>query len=228
MLIFYNFRLSQSSSNPQGRHVCRIIVHQFASPSWKTINQQDLLKFIIKLRRLCQIAYAVLVISIPAYAFNDIYGLSTDPFIQTIVKIVDCVIEVESFSGTPRQLHPAYTNPPKQSPQYHGLIHIIKFMRQKSLLPAVWKILTMTELRSLAFKVRRKRFKIEPFCLPPDESVQDEGEEKRIAKREEEEKEKEEGEALGIQDTGYLVDSMRRMEVSKHLNPKPNINSIEF
>lgn len=157
----------------QSKHVARIVINQFASLKWQPENIKPMLIFMTKLKRLVQTSSAVLFITIPAYAFDDFNYLSSHPTVRLIEHISDCVIEVESFSGSPRELHSSYTNPPPSSPQYHGLIHLIKLPCLKSLVGAICRTLSPGQMRSLAFRVRRKRFAIEVFHLPPDEGIED-------------------------------------------------------
>jgi elongator complex protein 4 len=49
---------------------------------------------------------------------------------------------------------------------YHGLIHPHTLFRVDSLVETTR--LNNVERHSLGFKLRRKRFEIEPFVLPPD------------------------------------------------------------
>ncbi len=53
---------------------------------------------------------------------------------------------------------------------YHGLIHVHSIFSNDAAKPSTR--LSTVELNSLGFKVRRKRFLIEPFTLPPEEEDQ--------------------------------------------------------
>ena len=44
--------------------------------------------------------YAVMVVTIPAYLFDDFNNHSVNPYIRRLEFAVDAVIEIESFVGT--------------------------------------------------------------------------------------------------------------------------------
>ena len=106
--------------------------------------------------------------TIPAYLFEDFYKVRSSFEISSIERICDSVIEIESFQGTPRTLPDAYLS---HQPPYHGLIHPIKLPALKKYIPAALRKYSSIQLRSLAFRVRRKRFQIELFYLPPEDET---------------------------------------------------------
>ena len=65
----------------------------------------------------------------------------------------------------------------KYTSDYHGLLHAHTLFPSDSGSPSTR--LSSVELNSLAFKVRRKRFQIEQFTLPPEEEEEVEEKKKR-------------------------------------------------
>jgi elongator complex protein 4 len=58
-------------------------------------------------------------------------------------------------------MNPAYTS------DYHGLVHPLSLFQVESLIQTTR--MPTVKLHSLGFKVRRKRFQIETFTLPPED-----------------------------------------------------------
>jgi len=65
------------------------------------------------------------------------------------------LIELESFAGSERETHPAFK-------EYSGLLHLHKMSALNTL------AVHMPDTTDLAFKLRRKKFVIEKFHLPPE------------------------------------------------------------
>lgn len=103
-----------------------------------------------------------MVFTIPAYLYNDFHNLNTCSLIRKAEHAADAVIEVESFEGSPAPLDAKYSS------DYHGLLHVAKLFRVESTMMATR--LSNLQLHSLGFKVRRKRFLIESFTLPPEDA----------------------------------------------------------
>jgi elongator complex protein 4 len=99
--------------------------------------------------------------------------MNSNPFIRAVEILSDAVVEVESFAGTPRKLNPAYTISTPLAPAYHGLIHPIKAYGRRMRVPSVFKTLEASQMRSLAFRCRRKRVTIETFHLPPEDGEEE-------------------------------------------------------
>ncbi len=112
------------------------------------------LKFII-----AQDGATVCFISIPAYLYGDYEGVHTDPLIRSIEHLADSVFELESFSGSVRQVDQKYTS------DYSGLLHVSKVAQLASGQPHTR--MNSVDLHGLGFKVRRKRFEVEAFLPPP-------------------------------------------------------------
>ncbi|KAJ3088060.1 Elongator subunit elp4 [Quaeritorhiza haematococci] len=148
----------------------RYIDRFWANVALTSITQiQILYRFLAKLRALVRNASACCFVTVPAHLYGDHYQVRSHHIIRRLEYLADAVVEIESFAGSPRQLHPAYTNPSPGTPPYHGLIHPIKLPSIRCLVPASYRSLSETQLRSLAFRVRRKRFAIETFHLPPED-----------------------------------------------------------
>ena len=73
-----------------------------------------------------------------------------------IRNLVDYAIELESFAGSERETNPAFK-------EYNGLLHFRKMSAINSL--------ALFQHSDLAFKLRRKKFVIEKFHLPPGKQL---------------------------------------------------------
>ncbi|KAJ3105455.1 Elongator subunit elp4 [Phlyctochytrium planicorne] len=147
------------------RSFLRIAISAVGSPFWGTdagsleaLN--ELYRFITSLRALLKNIYGVCVITLPGHLYNDAHGVSSSYAIKRLYHACDGVLEVESFSGSSRIFPPEYTT------DYHGLLHVHRLPTPNSLTSGT--PLSMSDLHSLAFKVRRKRFTVETFQLPPE------------------------------------------------------------
>jgi elongator complex protein 4 len=147
---------------PGKKNVLRIGINAIGSPLWgdQDEKQKYLYRFLHRLRSVIRSKAVTVFITIPAYLFDD-YKITPQAGIQRIQHIVDAVVEVESFAGSPNPINEKYTS------DYNGLIHPIHLFQQESLTGS--SRLSNLQLHSLGFKVRRKRFSIEQFTLPPDD-----------------------------------------------------------
>lgn len=66
--------------------------------------------------------------------------------------------------GSPREMNPLYTS------DYTGLVHPIRLPRWHSV--TINSRISPLDLKSLGFKVQRKKFTIETFHLPPEDQAQ--------------------------------------------------------
>ncbi|CAG8583614.1 6761_t:CDS:2, partial [Diversispora eburnea] len=155
-----NFRSVVSTQGIEQRNILRIGIHSIASPSWQSNSPQDIFIFFHALRSLLRFSYSSAVITIPAYLYGS--------FIRRIEHISDAVIELESFAGSSATVNSAY------SAEYHGLFHVHKLPSINSLIPPSIKLSILagngTE-NNLGFKLRRKKFSIETFHLPPEGGI---------------------------------------------------------
>ncbi|KAJ3213969.1 Elongator subunit elp4 [Clydaea vesicula] len=163
-----NFSLKAPPVNGVKR-ILKVVIQSIGTPFWNPSNEQSHFKFLYKLKLLLSQVAACCMISIPAYLYNDHYQIKSQSKIRSIERFCDAVLELESFEGSPRELHPAYTTSTPLQPAYHGLLHPLKLFNQNTLIPATLRNLDHSQLRSLAFRVRRKKFTIETFHLPPEE-----------------------------------------------------------
>ena len=113
------------------------------------------------MKKLARNKFCVITITIPAYLYQDFSSRSVHRVIRRAEHAADAVIEVESFAGSVNPIDEKYRS------DYHGLIHPVKLFYVNSLLPSCR--MKKIDLHSLGFKVRRKRFSIETFTLPPEE-----------------------------------------------------------
>ncbi|KAG2230731.1 hypothetical protein INT48_004784 [Thamnidium elegans] len=144
------------------RNALRVAIHSLASPSWQSKSPHDLFKFCHALRGLLRFSFGTAVITVPAYLYDEVPHV-----MKRIEHMVDAVIEIESFAGDPVHNEAAYTQ------NYHGFFHVHKLPVLNSLLPPSTKlsVLSAGGSNDLAFKLRRKRFAIETFHLPPEGGV---------------------------------------------------------
>ncbi|KAH9251311.1 hypothetical protein BSLG_000789 [Batrachochytrium salamandrivorans] len=163
-------RCSSIATNPsKPPTLLRIGIRSFASPEWTVTSDsrtppriQDACIFLHALKATLRNTLAVCIVTVPAHLYDDFYGIRAEPLVRRLEHIADAVVEIESFSGSPRPVNALYAS------EYHGLIHshrtfCINSHKEISRFSPV-------ELHSLAFKVRRKRFSIETFTLPPEDA----------------------------------------------------------
>ncbi|KAJ3036058.1 Elongator subunit elp4 [Rhizophlyctis rosea] len=155
------FSLTSPSPSSSPRPFLIIAIHSIASPFWpSSSNPHAITLFLHRLKLLLRTTSASCILTLPAHLYGDFHALRSVPFIRRIEHTCDAVIEVESFAGSPSPINPLYTS------DYSGLFHPRKLPRLATLNHS--SRLTDIELKSLGFKVRRKRFSIETFHLPPE------------------------------------------------------------
>jgi len=144
------------SQQKDEKNILRISVQSLGSPLWSENGglrlsgegyDQSLIQFFVSLRAKLRSTLAVGMITLPTYLFHD------HAFVRRIERLADYVIRLESFAGSDK--NPAFK-------EYHGLLHLVQVPRLNSLVPA------QAETPDLAFKLKRKKFTIERFHLPPD------------------------------------------------------------
>ncbi|CAO3648976.1 unnamed protein product [Cunninghamella blakesleeana] len=162
--VIVNGNFSSAIPVPAGtsRNALRIAIHSLASPSWQSKSIHDLYKFFHALRGLLRFSFGAAIVTIPAYLYDEVPN-----YIKRIEHVVDAVIEIESFAGSILHNDKPYTQ------NYHGFFHVHKLPVLNSLLPPSTKlsVLSAGGSNDLAFKLRRKRFTIETFHLPPEGGV---------------------------------------------------------
>ncbi|XP_059157770.1 elongator complex protein 4-like [Physella acuta] len=140
------------------RRILRIGIHSLGSPLWgesggkrsdKDGFDPSLSLFLIGLRGILRSAFAVAMITLPTTLFHD------KAFIKRVERMCDTVIKLESFAGSPNEKNPLFK-------EYHGFLHVVQLPHLNSLIPA------QPTTTDLAFKLRRKKFTIEKFHLPPE------------------------------------------------------------
>lgn len=134
--------------------ILRIGFHSLGSPLWdeslfsSSSFRPSLFRFMYSLRSIVRRAYAVAMVTIPMYLFQDC------AFVSRLEPLCDAMVRFESFAGTSLENDPTFKN-------YDGLFHVVKSQNPNCLTASDY------DFHDLAFKVRRKRFTIEKFCLPP-------------------------------------------------------------
>nr|XP_023502334.1 elongator complex protein 4 isoform X3 [Equus caballus] len=147
-------------SNPQvkkEKNVLRIGIQNLGSPLWgddiccteNCNNSQSLTKFLYVLRGLLRTSLSACIITVPTHLIQN------KAVIARVTNLSDTVVGLESFIGSERETNPLYQ-------EYHGLIHVRQIPRLNNLIGDV------SDVKDLAFKLRRKLFTIERLHLPPD------------------------------------------------------------
>nr|KAF6324452.1 elongator acetyltransferase complex subunit 4 [Myotis myotis] len=146
-------------SNPQKKqkNILRIAIQSLGSPLWgddvccteNCDNSHSLTKFLYILRGLLRTSLSACLITVPTHLIQN------KAIIARITNLSDTVIHLESFIGSNRETNPLYKD-------YHGLIHIRQIPRLNNLMCDV------SDVKDLAFKLKRKLFIIERLHLPPD------------------------------------------------------------
>ncbi|CAM0138018.1 Elongator subunit elp4 [Umbelopsis sp. WA50703] len=142
------------------RNALRIGIQSLASPNWQSKNPEDVLKVLLALRGLLRFSFGAAVITIPSYLYDA-------AFQRRLQHLCDAVVEIESFAGSISHSAASYAQ------TYHGFFHVHKVPVLNSLLPSSTKlsVLSADGSNNLGFKLRRKRFAIETFHLPPEGGV---------------------------------------------------------
>ncbi|KAH8333838.1 hypothetical protein KR059_003749 [Drosophila kikkawai] len=134
------------------KNLCRVCLTSVGSPLWYDENfGEDLIKFLTLLMASVRNCNSVCLITMPMHLIAK-YDASLVPKIR---QLVDYAIELESFAGSERETHPAFK-------EYSGLLHLHKMSALNTL------AVHMPDTTDLAFKLRRKKFIIEKFHLPPE------------------------------------------------------------
>ncbi|XP_060032624.1 elongator complex protein 4 [Erinaceus europaeus] len=146
-------------SNPQTkqRNILRIGIQSLGSPLWgddiccteNCKSSHCLMKFLYVLRGLLRTSLSVCIITVPTHL------LQNKANVARMTNLSDVVVGLESFIGSERETNPLYKD-------YHGLMHIRQIPRLNNL------ICDISDVKDLAFKLKRKLFTIERLHLPPD------------------------------------------------------------
>ncbi|XP_054441938.1 elongator complex protein 4 [Pteronotus mesoamericanus] len=146
-------------SNPQKKqkNILRIGIQNLGSPLWgddvcctdNCDRSHSLTKFLYILRGLLRTSLSACIITVPTHLIQN------KAIIARITNLSDTVVHLESFIGSERETNPLYKD-------YHGLIHIRQIPRLNNL------ICDVSDVKDLAFKLKRKLFSIERLHLPPD------------------------------------------------------------
>ncbi|XP_017043784.1 putative elongator complex protein 4 [Drosophila ficusphila] len=134
------------------KNLCRVCLTSLGSPLWYDEHfGEDLIKFLTLLMASVRNCNSVCLITMPMHLIAK-YDESLVPKIR---QLVDYAIELESFAGSEKETHPAFK-------EYSGLLHLHKMSALNTL------AVHMPDTTDLAFKLRRKKFVIEKFHLPPE------------------------------------------------------------
>ncbi|PNJ68863.1 ELP4 isoform 6, partial [Pongo abelii] len=134
------------------RNILRIGIQNLGSPLWGDDiccaenggNSHSLTKFLYVLRGLLRTSLSACIITMPTHLIQN------KAIIARVTNLSDIVVGLESFIGSERETNPLYKD-------YHGLIHIRQIPRLNNL------ICDESDVKDLAFKLKRKLFTIEGF-----------------------------------------------------------------
>lgn len=129
----------------------RVAVRSFGSPlNGGQLEPSTLIRWFYELHLLVRSTKAAVMVTFPTY-------LHKPSIISPISSLADCVLDIQSFRGTPKEHHASFKD-------YQGFLRIVKSLRMpETYLPVI------PETASLAFKCKQRRFVIEKFHIPPDE-----------------------------------------------------------
>ncbi|XP_055455325.1 elongator complex protein 4 isoform X1 [Psammomys obesus] len=146
-------------ANPQKKqkNILRIGIQNLGSPLWgdniccteNCDNSHGVTKFLYVLRGLLRSSLSACIITMPAHLVQN------KAITARVRNLSDTVVGLESFIGSEKETNPLYKD-------YHGLIHIRKIPRLNNL------TCDESDVKDLAFKLKRKLFSIERLHLPPD------------------------------------------------------------
>nr|XP_060622241.1 elongator complex protein 4 isoform X1 [Anolis sagrei ordinatus] len=155
--VIYQQGYDGSVPQKKERNILRIGIQSLGSVLWGddiccTENPQSinrLTKFLYALRGLLRTSLSACMITVPAHLIQN------KAIMERVANLSDTVVGLESFTGSERETNPLYKD-------YHGLIHIHQIPRLNSL------ICDVSDMKDLAFRLKRKLFVIERLHLPPD------------------------------------------------------------
>ncbi|XP_007460988.1 PREDICTED: elongator complex protein 4 isoform X2 [Lipotes vexillifer] len=146
-------------SNPQKKqkNILRIGIQNLGSPLWgddvfwteNCDSNHSLTKFLYMLRGLLRSSLSACIITVPTHLIQN------KAIVARVTNLSDTVVGLESFIGSEKETNPLYKD-------YHGLIHIRQIPQLNNL------IYDVSDVKDLAFKLKRKLFTIERLHLPPD------------------------------------------------------------
>ncbi|EEB12986.1 conserved hypothetical protein [Pediculus humanus corporis] len=144
-----------SNQENSERNILRIALHSLDSPLWRydlkndnQINLSYFYQFLYSLRSLIRQTYSTCIITIPFSKFQDSH-------VDKCLHFSDIAIQLQSFAGTNCENVVPYKD-------YHGFFIIQKLVAINSL------VAFNSNKTNLAFKLRRKKFVVEEFHLPPE------------------------------------------------------------
>ncbi|KAJ3359944.1 Elongator subunit elp4 [Allomyces javanicus] len=143
---------------PSGqRSVLRLAIHAMCSPLWGQRGHNHH-RFLIRLKALLRHAYASAIITVSS-AWRGPRAL--------LDAHADFSLAFDAFASSATLPASIRTNP-YLTREYAGLVAVRKLARVNALVPASVKVAVGMVGQSLAFHVRRKRFTIEAWHLPPE------------------------------------------------------------
>ncbi|XP_060118922.1 elongator complex protein 4 [Heteronotia binoei] len=155
--IIYQEGFDGSIPQKKQRNILRIGIQSLGSILWgddiccneNPQNIHSLTRFLYALRGLLRTSLSACIITIPSHLIQN------KAIMERVTNLSDTVVGLESFNGSERETNPLYKD-------YHGLIHIHRVPSLNSL------NCNVSDMKDLAFKLKRKLFVIEQLHLPPD------------------------------------------------------------
>lgn len=140
-------------SKSDGSNLSRICINSIGSPFWFTKTYtSDLLKFLVKLKSIVRYSdNTICLLTMPLHLIEAI----DIRVIYKIRDVMDFQLDFQSFDESNKEDSVVFK-------EYNGLIHLKKLQPLNSLQPL------SPETSDLAFKLKRNKFIIEKFHLPPE------------------------------------------------------------
>lgn len=143
--------LAKKAKSVNEDSILRICLTSLGSPLWYSESfSKDILRFLTTFKAILRTYNTIGFMTIPM----NLLEKYDEQLVPRIRNMADYSIQLDSFSGTDRETIPAFK-------EYNGILNIRKLSALNTL--AAFN----PETTDLAFKLRRKKFVIEKFHLPP-------------------------------------------------------------
>ncbi|KAF7665000.1 hypothetical protein LDENG_00156690 [Lucifuga dentata] len=155
--VIYKEGFDVATAMSKSRNILRIGLHSLGSALWgddlcccdNPRHSHALTTFLYGLRSLLRSSLSVAVVTVPSHLIQN------RALMDSITRLCDNAIALESFKGSERETNPLYKD-------YHGLLHVRQVPHLNCLSSQ------FPDHKDLAFKLKRKQFSIERMHLPPD------------------------------------------------------------
>lgn len=143
--------LTHKAKSVEEDSMLRICLTSLGSPLWYSKDfSKEILKFLTILKAILRTYNTIGFVTIPMNLLEKF----DEKLVPRIRNLADYSLQLDSFAGTDRETIPAFK-------EYNGILNIRKLSALNTLSAF------NPETTDLAFKLRRKKFVIEKFHLPP-------------------------------------------------------------